>query len=256
MTARVFQLPLGDDAPRNGVRRSRAIQTPLGDDAPRNGMRRSRAIQTTVAIAALTVSATACGPKAPDFGSILTTTSTTSVTPTPTERPVPLSQYMESIGVAGQQVAPDALTDLTVSIPTPPGWEPFSSPKITPETVLISKGAKYPTARLVVFKLRGDFDPAELVKHGNEDAQLFDDFNQLDASAADFNHFPSSMIQASYELDGMRLHTWNRIVIPTGPPPARQRYLVQLTITSLADEAVVHANDIETIIRGFVVAAK
>ena len=39
-------------------------------------------------------------------------------------------------------------------------------------------------------------------------------------------------------------------------PPARQRYLVQLTITSLANEAVAQSSDIETIIRGFVVAAK
>ncbi|WP_443485488.1 LpqN/LpqT family lipoprotein, partial [Klebsiella pneumoniae] len=39
-------------------------------------------------------------------------------------------------------------------------------------------------------------------------------------------------------------------------PPAKQRYLVQLTITSLANEAVKHASDIEAIIAGFVVAAK
>lgn len=40
------------------------------------------------------------------------------------------------------------------------------------------------------------------------------------------------------------------------PAPAKQRYLVQLTITSLANEAVKHASDIEAIIAGFVVAAK
>ena len=173
-----------------------------------------------------------------------------------TAKPVPLSQYLESIGVNGQQMAPAALTDLTVSIPTPPGWSPFSSPKITPETVLIAKGGTYPTARLVVFKLRGDFDPAQVVKHGNDDAQLLENFKQLDASTANYDGFPSSMIQGSYDLDGTRLHSWNRIVIPTGSPPANQRYLVQLTITSLADQAAAQSTDIETIIRGFVVAAK
>jgi hypothetical protein len=215
-----------------------------------------RIAAAAVAIAALTMSAVACGPKVPDYQSIWTTSSTTTSAPTTTAKPVPLSQYLESLGVAGQQVAPGSLTDLTVSIPTPPGWAPFSSPKISPETVMISKDGKYPTARLVVFKLRGDFDPAAAAKHGNDDARMFENFNQLDASTADFNGFPSSMIQGSYDVDGARLHTWNRIVIPTGPAPANQRYLVQLTITSMANEAVTNSTDIEAIIRGFVVAAK
>src|SRR5262249_112979 len=120
-----------------------------------------RPLAVTLAIAALTLSAVACGPKAPDYKSIWTTSSTTTTTDTATGKPVPLSKYLESIGVSGQQVAPGTLTDLTVSIPTPPGWSPFSNPNITPETVIISKGNSYPTARLVVFKLRGDFDPVQ-----------------------------------------------------------------------------------------------
>jgi hypothetical protein len=210
-----------------------------------------------LAVAALTTSAIACAPKSPDYQSILAKSSTTtSTTGAPTAKPIPLSQYLENIGVTGKQVAPNALTDLRVSIPTPPGWSPFTNPNIAPETVIISKGGKYPTARLVVFKLRGDFDAAQVVKHGNDDAQLFDNFTQLDNSTADFNGFPSSMIQGSYDLDGMRLHSWNRIVIATGSPPAKQRYLVQLTISGLADQAVAQSTDIEAIIRGFVVAAK
>ncbi|MGD1109767.1 MAG: LpqN/LpqT family lipoprotein [Mycobacterium sp.] len=204
----------------------------------------------------LALSAVACSPKAPDYTSVWTT-STTATTTTTTDKPVPLSQYLDSIGVTGKQVAPGALTDLKVSIPTPPGWSAFNDPsKIAPETVLISKGGKYPTARLVAFALTGNFDPAQVIKHGNDDAQLFDNFHQLDASGAPFNGFPSSMIQGSYDLDGTRLHSWNRIIIPTGSPPANQRYLVQLTITSLADQAVTQSTDIEAIIRGFVVAAK
>jgi hypothetical protein len=215
-----------------------------------------RTVAAAAAVVALTTSVAACAPKPPDYSSVLGTSSTTTTTTT-TSKPVPLSKYLESIGVTGEQVAPSALTDLTVSIPTPPGWSPFSDPKkITPETVMISKGGKYPTARLVVFKLRGDFDPAQVIKHGNDDAQLFENFKQLDASTAPFNGFPSSMIQGSYDLDGTRLHSWNRIVIPTGSPPANQRYLVQLTITGLADQAAAQSTDIEAIIRGFVVAAK
>jgi Probable lipoprotein LpqN len=209
------------------------------------------------AVVAVALSVAACSPpKPPDYQSVLSRSSTTGAAVTTTQKPVPLSQYLQNIGVNGQQVAPGSLPDLTVSIPTPPGWSPFTSPKITKETVIISKGGKYPTARLVVFKLVGDFDPAQVIKHGNDDAQLFEDFKQLDASTANYNGFPSSMIQGSYDLDGTRLHSWNRIVLPTGSPPANQRYLVQLTITSLADQAAAQAPDIEAIIHGFVVAAK
>ncbi|OBI04355.1 LpqN/LpqT family lipoprotein [Mycobacterium scrofulaceum] len=205
---------------------------------------------------ALTLSAVACGPKTPDYQSIWSTTPTTTTTTTRVEKPVPLSQYLQNIGVTGQQVAPGNLPDLTVSIPTPPGWSTASNPHIAPETLMISKGNKYPTARLVVFKLNGDFDPAQVIQHGNDDAQLFENFKQLDASTTPYNGFPSSMIQGSYDLDGTRLHSFNRIVIATGSPPAKQRYLVQLTITGLANEAVAQSTDIETIMRGFVVAAK
>ena len=209
-----------------------------------------------VAIAALAASAVGCAPKPPDYQSIWTTSSTTATTATTTGKPVPFSKYLESIGVTGDQVDPNTLPDLTVSIPTPPGWSPYTNPKISPNTKVISKGGKYPTAMLMVFKLRGDFDPANAIKKGNADAQLLHNFTQLDASNADFNGFPSSMIQGSYDADGMRMHSYNRMIIATGSPPAKQRYLVQLTITSLANEAVAQSSEIEAIIRGFVVAAK
>jgi hypothetical protein len=205
------------------------------------------------ALAALAVSA--CAPKPPDFQSILTTTATS--TTTAAARPVPFAKYLEGIGVTGVPVAPNTLTDMTVAIPTPPGWAPYSNPKLPQTTEVISKGGKYPAAMLTVFTLRGaDFNAADAVKHANADAQLVPNFTQLDASTADFNGFPSSMIQGSYDQDDMRMHTYNRIVLPTGSPPGKQRYLVQLTITSLANEAVAQSSDIEAIIRGFVVAAK
>ena len=227
--------------------------------ARRAGVRWRRAIELSaaaVAIAALTASTVACAPKSPDYQSIWTKSSTTSATTTASTPLVPLSQYLESVGVAGEPVAPNTLTDLTASIPTPPGWAPYHDPKATPNTEAISKGGEYPIAMLMVFKLRGDLNPAEAVKHANADAQMAQNFHQLDATTADFNGFPSSMIEGSYNLGGSRLHGWNRVVFPTGSPPANQRYLVQLTITSLADAAVEQSSDIEAMIHGFVVSAK
>ncbi len=103
---------------------------------------------------------------------------------------------------------------------------------------MIAKGDTYPTAMLVVFKLSGgDFDANEAIKHGNADAQLSQNFKQLNASLDDYKGFPSSMIEGSYDLNGRRMHTYNRIVIATGAPPANQRYLVQFTVTGYADKA-------------------
>ncbi len=194
-----------------------------------------------------------CGPKAPDYPAFWATSSTTTTT---TAAPIPFSQYLESVGVAGEQVAPDTLPDLTVSIPTPPGWDKYSNQNYTPTTQMIAKNGSYPIAMIMVFKLVGDFDVAEAVKHGNADAQLAENFKQLDSSTADFHGFPSTMIQGSYDRNGKRLHGFNRMVFATGSPPANQRYLVQLTITSLADQAAAEAADIEMVIAGFIVAKK
>ena len=219
-------------------------------------MRAVRAGTAAAGLAALMAFTTACGPKTPDYQSTWTTPSTTAApTTTPKTPPMPLSKYFEGEGVQGDAVLPDALQDLTVSIPTPPGWKSREDPnKKTKAAVLISKGDSYPAALLVVVKLRGDFNPTEAIKHANKD--LPEGFHQLDASDADFNGFPSSVVQGTYEAKGAQMRSWNRVVLPTGPAPDNQRYLVSLNITSLADQAVAESNDVEAIIRGFVVAKK
>jgi hypothetical protein len=197
-----------------------------------------------------------CAPETPDYQAVWSTTSaTTSASPTasPSEATVPISAYLEQKGVLGEPVAPDKVTDLTVSIPTPAGWQPYQNPNMAPGTRMIAKGATYPTAMLMVFTLEGDFDAAEAIKHANVDARMSEGFQELNSSSVDFGGFPSSMIEGSYDLSNARMHTYNRIVIATGAAPARQRYLVQFTVTGYADKAAAEAPDIETIIKGFTV---
>ena len=189
------------------------------------------------------------------YTSVLTTT--TSAKPTQTTTPVPISQYLESAGVVGQPVAPDKLTDLTVTMPKPKGWEQYSNPRFAPGTRVIAKGDTYPTAMLMVFQLSGgDFDAKKAIEHGSADAELSENFKQLNASTDDYKGFPSSMIEGSYDLNGRRMHTYNRVVIATGAPPVNQRYLIQFTVTGYADKAQAEAPDIEAIIAGFTVAKK
>ena len=59
------------------------------------------------------------------------------------------------------------------------------------------------------------------------------------------------MIEGSYDLNGRRMHSYNRIVIATGAPPANQRYLVQFTVTGYAEKAQPKRRpDIEAVITG------
>jgi hypothetical protein len=215
---------------------------------------RPRRASFAAALLLLTVLPVACGPKNPDYQSIWTTTTSTAATPT--GAPVPFSQYLESNGISGSPVEPSTLTDLTASIPTPPGWQRINRQNIPPTTELIAGADAFPNAMLVVFKLGGDFDAAELVKHGNDDARLAQNFKQLESSNADFHGFPSSMVEGSYNLGDQRLHTINRIVIAHGSGEDADRYLIQLAVTSLADKAVADAVDVEAILHGFTVAAK
>ncbi|MGV0715934.1 LpqN/LpqT family lipoprotein [Mycolicibacterium sp. XJ662] len=206
-----------------------------------------------VAGAALVVGvvASGCGTEPPDYQSVWSTSPTTT-TPENAEPPVPIAVYLEEQGVVGDPVAPEKLTDLTVTFPTPPGWAPYVNTNLTPLTRVIAKGETYPTAMLMVFRLTGDFDVEKAItEHGYADAELSQNFKRLNASTDDFKGFPSAMIEGSYDLNGQRMHTYNRIVIATGAPPANQRYLIQFTVTGYAAKAAEEAPDMEAIIGGF-----
>lgn len=203
--------------------------------------------------AAIAVSvASGCGTEPPNYQSVWSTSSSpTSTSPAEGDKAVPIAAYLEQAGVVGDPVFPEKLTDLKVTFPTPQGWQPYVNTNFAPGTRVIAKGETYPIAMLVVMKLTGDVDPREAIKHGYVDAEMSQNFKRLDASMADFKGFPSAMIEGSYDLNGQRMHSYNRIVIPAGAPPAKQRYLVQFTVTGYAEKAVEEAPDIEKIIGGF-----
>lgn len=210
--------------------------------------------------AVIALAVAGCGPATPDYKSIWTTTTSTTTTAPNTDKPISLSTYFENIGITGAPVAPDKLTDLVVTVPEPPGWKPYFNVNLSPGTRTIAKGDTYPTAMLLVFQLDGNFDVAEALKHANGDAELSQNFKQLNASTDDFRGFPSSMIEGTYDLNGQRMQSYNRIVFAEGTPARAnlpgQRYLVQLTVTSFADKAQADGPDIEAIIKGFTVAKK
>ena len=212
-------------------------------------MRRS----TAAVLLAAALTTAGCGTKTADYSTIWTS-STTSTATTVTTSPTPIAQYLSGVGVTGQQVPLDSLTDLTVTLPRPPGWTEYTNPNFSPGTEAIAKNNTYPTALVMAFKLDGNFDVGEALEHADDDAELTKNFKRLNASNADFNGFPSAMIEGSYDSGSTRLHAYNRIVIPvTGE---FDRYLVQFTVTTLADQAAAQAPDVVKVIEGFSVAVK
>jgi len=213
-----------------------------------------RGLGIAAAVIAVAVGTVGCGARTADYSSFVTTSAKTTESTSTT--PTPIAQYLASAGVTGQQVTLDKLTDLTVTLPRPPGWTRYANPNFSPGTEAIAKNNTYPTALLMVFKLDGEFDVALALKHADADAELSKNFTRLNSSADDFQGFPSSMIEGSYDLNGTRVHTYNRVVIPVTPAPRFQRYLVQLTVTTLADQAAAQAPDVGQIINGFTMTVK
>ena len=217
----------------------------------RRPVRACRIIAAALAVAA---AGTACGAHTADYSSVWTTsansTSATAVSTTPT----PIAQYLAGVGVTGQQIPLDKLTDLTVTLPRPAGWTTYSNPNFSPGTEAIAKNNTYPTAMVMVFKLDGNFDIPAALEHADDDAELSKNFTRLNYSNDDFKGFPSSMIEGSYEHSGTRLHTYNRIVFPV--TSRFDRFLVQFTVTTLAEQAAAAAPDVQKVIEGFSVAVK
>ena len=215
-----------------------------------------RPVRACRIIGALAVAAagTACGAQTADYSSVWTTsansTSATAVSTTPT----PIAQYLAGVGVTGQQIPLDKVTDLTVTLPRPAGWTTYSNPNFSPGTEAIAKNNTYPTAMVMVFKLDGNFDIPAALEHADDDAELSKNFTRLNYSNDDFKGFPSSMIEGSYEHSGTRLHTYNRIVFPV--TSKFDRFLVQFTVTTLAEQAAAAAPDVQKVIEGFSVAVK
>ena len=213
-----------------------------------------RACRIIAAALAVVAAGTACGAHTADYSSVWTTsansTSATAVSTTPT----PIAQYLAGVGVTGQQIPLDKVTDLTVTLPRPAGWTTYSNPNFSPGTEAIAKNNTYPTAMVMVFKLDGNFDIPAALEHADDDAELSKNFTRLNYSNDDFKGFPSSMIEGSYEHSGTRLHTYNRIVFPV--TSRFDRFLVQFTVTTLAEQAAAAAPDVQKVIEGFSVAVK
>lgn len=173
----------------------------------------------------------------------------------PTLLPAPsgtLRDYFGSKNVKLEVQHPQNFKALDITLPMPAGWTQVPDPNVPDAFVVTanraSKSLYTSNAQLVVYRLIGDFDPKEAITHGYVDSQQLPAWRSTNASLADFNGFPSSIIEGTYRQNDMTLNASRRNVIVTSGP---DRYLVSLAVTTDATQAVAEAPATDAIVNGF-----
>ncbi|WP_204808776.1 LpqN/LpqT family lipoprotein [Mycobacterium riyadhense] len=168
-----------------------------------------------------------------------------------------LRDYLHAKGVKLEAQRPQGFKALDITLPMPPRWTHVPDPNVPDAFAVIADrvgGTSIYTsnAQVVVYKLVGDFDPAEAITHGYVDSQQLLAWQTTNASMANLGSFPSSVIEGTYRENDMTLNTSRRHVIASSGP---DKYLVSLSVTTAASQAVADAPATDAIINGFGVAA-
>ena len=168
-----------------------------------------------------------------------------------------LAEYLNDKGVVLEPQKAAGFTALNIVLPMPTGWRIIPDPNVpNPFSVIADRlggdGLYTSNAQLVVSKLIGDFDPREAISHGYVENQKLLAWQSTSASMADFGGFPSSLIEGTYRDTDMTLNTSRRQVIAQS---GSDRFLVTLTVTTAANQAVATAAATDGITKGFKVAA-
>ncbi len=163
-----------------------------------------------------------------------------------------LREFFASKGVKMEPQKAPGFNALDLVLPIPQRVDPGSRPQrsgCVRETANRRSNSFYKSnAQLVVYRLVGDFDPHEAITHGYIDSQQQPAWRTTNASLADFNGAPSSIIEGTYRQDQMTVNTSRRHVIVTSGP---DKYLVSLAVTTDASQAVAEAPSTDGIVNGF-----
>ena len=181
---------------------------------------------------------------------------------TPAETPVPplapatsgtMTEFLQEKGVVMEPQTAAGFTALNIVLPLPTGWRIIPDPNVPNAFTVIADrqggdGLYSSNAALTVYKLVGDFDPREAISHGYVENQKLFAWQSTSASMADFGGFPSSVIEGTYRDADMTLNTSRRHLIAES---GSDRYLVTLTVTTAANQAVATAAATDGIVNGF-----
>jgi hypothetical protein len=163
-----------------------------------------------------------------------------------------LRDYFNSKNVQMEAQKAPNFKALDFSLPMPPGWTQVPDPNV-PDAFVVTANRRSSSfytsnAQLVVYRLVGNFDPKEAITHGFIDSVQLPLWRTTNATLADFNGSPSSIIEGTYRENDMTLNTSRRHLIVTSGP---DKYLVSLAVTTDAATAVAEAPATDAIVNGF-----
>ncbi|OBA60770.1 hypothetical protein A5647_13150 [Mycobacterium sp. 1100029.7] len=167
-----------------------------------------------------------------------------------------LRDYFQSKGVKLEPQKPQNFKALDITLPVPARWTQVPDPNVPDAFAVIAdrQGASVYTsnAQVVVYKLVGTFDPKEAISHGYVDSQKLLAWQSTNASMADFQGFPSSVIEGTYREGDVTVNTSRRHIIANS---GHENYLVSFSVTTDRAVAVSDAPATDAIINGFRVSA-
>ncbi|MUM17081.1 hypothetical protein FZI91_16645 [Mycobacterium sp. CBMA271] len=139
-----------------------------------------------------------------------------------------------------------------ISIPVPNNWANVPDPNVpNAYQVIVSKangtGIYQSNAQVLMSKLVGEFDTNEAVSHGPVEVKALQGWQPTDASLVTYQGFPSAIVEGTFRQDGETLNTSRRAAIIT---QGKDRYLVQLAVTTTVGNAIAEAPATDLIVNG------
>ncbi len=163
-----------------------------------------------------------------------------------------LREYLQGKGVKFEAQRAQGFKALDITLPVPARWTQVPDPNVPDAFAVIAdrlgNSVYTSNAQVVVYKLVGEFDPAEAITHGFVASRKLLAWRTTNASMANFSGFPSSIIEGTYRENDMTLNTSRRHVLATS---GADKYLVSLTVTTALSQAVTDAPATDAIISGF-----
>ena len=164
-----------------------------------------------------------------------------------------LTEFLKGKGVVMEPQKPGGFTALNIVLPVPPGWSVVPDPNVPDAFGVIADrkggdGLYTSNAQLQVYKLVGEFDPREAISHGYVESQKQLAWQSTSASMSEFGGFPSSIITGTYRANDLTLNTSRRHIIAKS---GADTYLLTLSVSTAANQAVATATATDAILNGF-----
>ncbi|WP_078312406.1 MULTISPECIES: LpqN/LpqT family lipoprotein [unclassified Mycobacterium] len=163
-----------------------------------------------------------------------------------------LAEFFASKNVKLEPLTKNSHGAPRISIPIPNNWANVPDPNVpNAYQVIVSKangtGLYQSNAQVTMSKLVGEFDTNEAVSHGPVEVKSLQGWQPTDASLVTYQGAPSSIVEGTFRQDGETLNTSRRAAIIT---QGKDRYLVQLAVTTTVGNAIAEAPATDLIVNG------